>query len=61
MNALRSGRARVALYAAMFGLTPLLSGCGEEEKKTGTLVERTPEQEKGEKASMDAMKAMMKK
>ncbi len=36
-------------------------GCSDEQTKTGTLVEKTPEQEAGEKASMEGMrKAMMK-
>jgi hypothetical protein len=36
-------------------------GCSDQSTKTGTLVERTPEQVAAEKASMEGMqKAMMK-
>jgi hypothetical protein len=48
--------APTALAAACLLLS---GGCGDE-KKTGTLVEKAPGQEAGEKASKDAMKAMMK-
>jgi hypothetical protein len=56
---------RVMALVGLLGLTQLgalaVPGCSDEQTKTGTLVERTPEQEATEKASMEGMrKAMMK-
>jgi hypothetical protein len=34
-------------------------GCGDERTKTGTVVERTPEEKAAEKASMDGMRRAM--
>jgi hypothetical protein len=38
-----------------------IPGCSGDQTKTGTLVERTPEQEAAEKASMEGMKRAMEK
>jgi hypothetical protein len=51
----------LALSAASLFGSLLVFGCSNEQTKTGTLVERTPEQVAAEKASMEGMKkAMMK-
>ncbi len=50
----------VGIFSSMVFLGALaLPGCSEQGK-TGTLVEKAEGQDTGEKASMDAMKAMMK-
>jgi hypothetical protein len=36
-------------------------GCSDERTKTGTLVERTPEEKAAEKASMEGMRKAMEK
>ena len=56
---------RLMALVGLLGLTQLgtlaVPGCSGEQTKTGTLVEKTPEQEAAEKASMEGMrKAMMK-
>ena len=54
-------RALVALTGSVLIGGLAIPGCSSERTKTGTLVERTPEQEAAEKASMEGMrKAMMK-
>jgi hypothetical protein len=51
----------LALSGALVFGSLVIHGCSGEQRKTGTLVERTPEQITAEKASMEGMKkAMMK-
>jgi hypothetical protein len=53
--------ALLAFLAASLLGSLAFPGCSNEQTKTGTLVERTPEQVAAEKASMEGMKkAMMK-
>jgi hypothetical protein len=44
-----------AVLAAGFALP----GCGDDSNKTGTLVEKTPEQKDAQKASMEGMRKAM--
>jgi hypothetical protein len=53
--------ALLVLAGALVVGSLVIPGCSGEQRKTGTLVERTPEQIAAEKASMEGMKkAMMK-
>jgi len=58
------GKRRSAFVALSLSLSVwvgvlALPGCSDEKTKTGTLVERTPEQVSAEKASMEGMKKAM--
>jgi hypothetical protein len=56
----RRNALRTLSGALLFG-SLVTAGCSGEQTKTGTLVERTPEQIAAEKASMEGMRnAMMK-
>jgi hypothetical protein len=52
--------AAAALATALVSAAMVTPGCSGEQSKTGTSVERTPEQDAAEQASIDGMrKAMM--
>jgi len=55
----RSALVAISLSVFAWGGVLTLPGCSDEKTKTGTLVERTPEQLSAEKASMDGMKKAM--
>jgi hypothetical protein len=55
------GKVLLPLSGVLFFGSLAIPGCSGDQTKTGTLVQRTPEQEAAEKASMEGMrKAMMK-
>ncbi len=59
MSVLRSSLVRAGMRGPLFALVIAAAGCGDS-RETGTLVEKTPGQDAGEKASQDHMRAMMK-
>jgi hypothetical protein len=51
----------LALSGSMLIGCLAVPGCSDERTKTGTVVERTPEQQAAEKASMEGMRKAMEK
>jgi hypothetical protein len=54
-------KALLALWCALFFGGLAIPGCSGQQRETGTVVQRTLEQEAAEKASMEGMRNAMKK
>jgi hypothetical protein len=53
-------RSRVWWFGPVMAVALSPAGCSDEQRETGTLAQKPAGADAGEKASMDAMKAMMK-